>query len=53
VEIRGDIDIHSGANVEFQGKVTVLKGKQKQQFGLKLIRNDPLPAKTQTNKNDR
>ena len=53
VEIRGDIDIHSGAKVAFQGKVTVLKGKQKQQFSLKLIPNDPLRAKTQTNKNDR
>jgi hypothetical protein len=38
VEIRGDIDVQSGANVDIQGKVTVLKGKQKQIFSLKLLK---------------
>ena len=37
VEIRGDVDVQSGANVEIQGKVTVLKGNKKQEFRLKLI----------------
>ena len=52
VEIRGDIDIQSGANVDIQGNITVLKGKQKQRFSLKLIPNDPLSARTKTNNND-
>ncbi|MGB7537845.1 MAG: hypothetical protein WBM17_04840 [Anaerolineales bacterium] len=38
VEIRGDIDVQSGANVDIQGKVTVLKGKKKQVFSLKLLK---------------
>ena len=37
VEIRGDIDVQSGADVEIQGNVTVLKGKKKQKFSLQLI----------------
>lgn len=37
VEIRGDIDVQSGANVDVKGKVTVLKGNKKQEFHLKLI----------------
>jgi hypothetical protein len=37
VEIRGDIDVQSGANVDIKGKVTVLKGNKKQEFRLKLI----------------
>ncbi len=37
VEIRGDVEVESGANVEVQGKVTVLKGKKKQAFSLKLL----------------
>jgi hypothetical protein len=38
VEIRGDIEVQSGANVDIQGKVTVLKGKKKQAFTLKLLK---------------
>jgi hypothetical protein len=38
VEIRGDIDVQSGADVDIQGKVTVLKGKKKQVFSLKLLK---------------
>ncbi len=37
VEIRGGIDVQSGADVDVQGKVTVLKGRKKQIFRLKLI----------------
>jgi len=37
VDIRGDIDIQSGADVDIQGKVTVRKGKKKQEFTLKLL----------------
>jgi predicted nucleic acid-binding Zn-ribbon protein len=40
VEIRGDIDIQSGSNVDIQGKVTVLRGNKKQEFSLKLLRNE-------------
>lgn len=39
VEIRGDIEVQSGANVELLGKVTVLQGNKKQDFRLKLINN--------------
>jgi DNA-directed RNA polymerase subunit RPC12/RpoP len=39
VEIRGDMAIENGANVDIQGKVTVLKGKKQQQFKLELIRD--------------
>lgn len=39
VEIRGDMDIQSGANVDIQGKVTVLRGNKKQEFFLELIRD--------------
>ena len=38
VEIRGDLDVLSGANVDIQGKVTVLKGGKKQVFSLKLLK---------------
>ena len=38
VEIRGDVRIEAGADVDIQGKVTVVKGNQKQEFKLKLIR---------------
>jgi len=42
VEVRGDIDVQSGANVDIQGKVTVLKGNKKQEFSLKLLQaGDP------------
>jgi DNA-directed RNA polymerase subunit RPC12/RpoP len=37
VEIRGDMEIDSGADVDIRGKVTFLKGKEKQGFALKLI----------------
>ena len=37
VEIRGDLDVQGGANVDIQGKVTVLKGKKQQEFKLELI----------------
>jgi DNA-directed RNA polymerase subunit RPC12/RpoP len=37
VEIRGDIEVESGANVDIKGRVTVLKGGKKQEFSLKLI----------------
>jgi DNA-directed RNA polymerase subunit RPC12/RpoP len=37
VEVRGDLDVQSGANVEIQGKVTVLRGGKRQEFSLKLI----------------
>jgi uncharacterized Zn finger protein len=39
VEIRGDIEIQDGANVDVQGKIVVLKGNEKRNFNLKLIRN--------------
>lgn len=39
VEIRGDIEVQSGATVDIQGKVTMLKGNKKQEFNLKLIRD--------------
>jgi uncharacterized Zn finger protein len=39
VEIHGDIEVENGANVEILGKVTVLKGNQKKDFRLKLIRD--------------
>jgi len=38
VEIRGDLEVESGANVEILGKVTVLEGNRKQEFRLKLIK---------------
>ena len=37
VEVRGDIEVQDGANVEILGKVSVVKGNKKQQFKLKLI----------------
>lgn len=37
VEIRGDMEIESGANVDIRGKVTLLKGKGKKEFTLDLI----------------
>lgn len=38
VTVRGDIEIHDGAHVEVQGKVTVLEGKEERFFRLKLIK---------------
>ena len=38
VEIHGDIEIEDGANVDIQGKVSVVKGNKKQEFHLKLIK---------------
>lgn len=38
VEIRGDLEVESGADVDVQGKVTVLKGGRQQEFKLKLIK---------------
>jgi uncharacterized Zn finger protein len=44
VKIRGDIEIQSGANVDLQGKVVVVKGNKKQEFKLNLIqRGDESP----------
>ena len=37
VEVRGDVEIESGAKVDIQGKVTLVKGGKKQEFKLKLI----------------
>jgi uncharacterized Zn finger protein len=37
VEIRGDVEIQPGAHVDVQGDVTMVKGKKKQRFVLKLI----------------
>ncbi len=41
VEIRGDLDIEDGAQVNIEGKVTVLKNGKQQQFKLKLIKDEP------------
>ena len=49
VEIRGDIEVQSGATVELQGKVTVLSGNRKQEFQLKLIK--PHDKVNNSNKN--
>jgi hypothetical protein len=38
VEIRGDLEVKNGANVEISGKVTVLEGNQKKDFRLKWIK---------------
>ncbi len=38
VEIRGDLEIQTGAHVDIQGTVTVVRGNEKQKFGLKLLR---------------
>ena len=38
VEIRGDVEIQSGAKVDIEGKVIVVKGNKKQEFKLKLIK---------------
>lgn len=46
VEVRGDIDIQSGVNVDVQGKVVVVKGNRKQEFKLKLVQNGGEPPKT-------
>ena len=37
VEVRGDIEVASGAKVDVQGKVTVLSDGKQQQFTLKRI----------------
>lgn len=37
VEIRGDVEIEDGANVDVQGDITLMKGKKKQKFKLKLV----------------
>jgi DNA-directed RNA polymerase subunit RPC12/RpoP len=38
VEIRGDMEVEGGANVEILGNVSVLKGGKKQEFKLELIK---------------
>jgi DNA-directed RNA polymerase subunit RPC12/RpoP len=38
VEIHGDVEIQDGADVDIQGKILLVKGKQKRVFGLELIR---------------
>ena len=37
VEIHGDVEIHSGAQVDVEGKVVMVKGNKPQRFDLKLI----------------
>ncbi|MGB8251572.1 MAG: hypothetical protein WCF08_00015 [Anaerolineaceae bacterium] len=37
IEIRGDMEVQDGADVDIQGKVVMVKGKQKHLFQLKLI----------------
>jgi len=46
VEVHGDIEVHDGAHVEVQGKVTVLEGKEKRVFQLKLIKGGKTGQKT-------
>ena len=38
VEVRGDVEIQSGANVDIQGKITLVKGNKKQKFQIILIK---------------
>ena len=38
VEVRGDVEIQSGANVDIQGKITLVKGNKKQEFQIILIK---------------
>jgi DNA-directed RNA polymerase subunit RPC12/RpoP len=38
VEIHGDVEIQDGADVDIQGKILIVKGKQKRVFDLKLIK---------------
>jgi len=38
IEIHGDVEIQDGADVDIQGKIVLVKGKQKRVFGLELIR---------------
>jgi DNA-directed RNA polymerase subunit RPC12/RpoP len=40
VEIRGDLDIEDGAEVNIEGKVTVRKGGQQRLFKLELIEGE-------------
>ena len=40
VEIRGDLEIESGAKVDIEGKVTVLKGNKQREYKLKLIKEE-------------
>jgi uncharacterized Zn finger protein len=37
VEIHGDMEIQSGADVEIQGRILMVKGKQKRIFKLELL----------------
>lgn len=46
VEIRGDIEIQSGANVDVQGKIVVVKGNKEQEFRLKLVQSGNVPSKS-------
>lgn len=46
VEIRGDVEIEGGANVDVQGEITLMKGKKKQKFKLKLIEGGNKEKKT-------
>ena len=38
VEIRGDVEIQDGADVDIQGKIVLVKGTQKRFFNLALVR---------------
>lgn len=40
VEIRGDVEIEDGAQVNIEGKVTVLKGGKQREFKLILIEDE-------------
>jgi uncharacterized Zn finger protein len=46
VEIRGDVEIEPGANVDIEGDVTVVngRGKRKRRFRLELISGENTPA---------
>ena len=37
VEIHGDVEIQDGADVDIQGKIMLVKGKQKRIFRLELL----------------
>ena len=38
VEIRGDVEVEGGAQVNVDGQVTLMKGKKKQKFELRLLK---------------
>ena len=46
IEVRGDIEVQNGANLEIQGKVTVLEGNKQQPFKLELIKDEGAEKKS-------